>query len=287
MAASVSIVGAGRVGRALGRRLRELGWTVGAVVARSKRRARAAVRAIGGGVPHAGLTRQVLASNVVLVATPDDAVRSVASDLARMCGAEWRGRVVLHTSGALDRAALAPLARRGASTGSLHPMQTFTGRSMPDMEDVVFVVEGDLRARRMAQSMARVLGGVPVKMEGRGKPAYHAAGALVAGCALGLVEAATRVLMEQGFPRRRAVRALLRLMRQMLDNFERLGPHAAWTGPLSRGDYRTVEKHVAALGRFPREFSEAYAALSRLAARDLAARPASVLRRLDSILRKS
>lgn len=274
------------MGRALGQRLRELGWTAGAVVARSKRRARAAVRAIGGGTPHAGLTRQVVASKVVLITTPDDAVERVASDLARMCGAEWRGRVVLHTSGALDRGVLAPLARRGAATGSLHPMQTFTGRGVPDLEEVVFVVEGDLRARRVAQWIARNLGGVPVKLEGRDKPAYHAAGAFVAGHTLGLVEAATRILMAEGFSRRRAVRALLRLMREMLDNFEHMGPRAAWTGPLARGDYRTVRKHFVALGSFPREFAEVHAALARLAARNLAPKPTLALRKLDSILRK-
>jgi predicted short-subunit dehydrogenase-like oxidoreductase (DUF2520 family) len=286
MAASVSIVGAGRVGRALGRRLRELGWSLGAITARTKRRARAAVRAMGGGTAHAGLTRLVLGSDVVLVTTPDGAVGKVASDLARIGGSEWRGRVVLHASGALDRGALAPLERCGASTGSLHPMQTFTGRGVPALEGIAFAIEGDVRARRMAQAIVRALGGVAVTMEGRKKPAYHAAGALAAGHGLALVEAATQILMEIGFTRRRATRSLLSLMRQMLANFERLGPRAAWTGPLSRGDYATVSKHVAALGAYPREYGEAYAALSRLAGRVLSAKPEAALRQINRTMEK-
>ena len=51
MSETVSIVGAGRVGRALGRRLHELGWRIGAVTGRSMTTARAAVRAIGAGHP--------------------------------------------------------------------------------------------------------------------------------------------------------------------------------------------------------------------------------------------
>ena len=51
MPETVSIVGAGRVGRALGRRLHELGWHVGGVTGRSVSTARAAVRAIGAGQP--------------------------------------------------------------------------------------------------------------------------------------------------------------------------------------------------------------------------------------------
>lgn len=286
MAASVSIVSAGRVGRALGRRLRELGWSLGTVTARTKRRARAAVRAIGGGTAHAGLTRLVLGSDVVLITTPDDAVGRVASDLARIGGSEWRGRVVLHTSGALDREALAPLERCGASTGSLHPMQTFSGRGVPALEAIAFGVEGDRRARRMAQAIVRAMGGVAVKIEGRSKPAYHAAGALVAGHGLALMEAATQILMKIGFTRRRAARALLPLTRQMLANFERLGPRAAWTGPLSRGDYATVSKHAAALRAYPCEYGEAYAALSRLVGRVLSAKPGPALPRIDRALEK-
>ncbi|HEV3253434.1 MAG TPA: DUF2520 domain-containing protein [Candidatus Acidoferrales bacterium] len=287
MVGTVSIAGAGRVGRALARRLRELGWTVGAVVTRSASTARAAVRAIGGGVPRAGLTRQLLAADVVLVTTPDDSLRSVASLLARMGGREWRGKVALHTSGALDRSVLAPLARLGAATGSLHPMQTFSGRGVPQLEGIVFGIEGDLRARKMARAIVRTLGGVPVVIEGRGKPAYHAAGALVAGLGLAVMEAATRILMEFGFTRRSAARALLPLVREMLENFESIGPRASWTGPLSRGDFATVAMHRKALRFYPREFGQAYAALTRLAGRVLAAEPRSTLRRLDRVLGKN
>jgi hypothetical protein len=51
----------------------------------------------------------------------------------------------------------------------------------------------------------------------------------------------------------------------VLENFERLGPRAAWTGPLARGDYGVVAAHLAAMKRLPREFSNAYAALNGLA----------------------
>ena len=286
MPATLAIVGAGRVGRALGLRLHESGWPIGAVVTRSEASARAAVRAIGAGRPYGKLTRQVLAADVVLIPTPDRAVESVAAKLARMGGEEWRGKVALHTSGALDRSALAPLERTGAATGSLHPLQTFSGRGAPSFDGLVFAMEGSPAALRVARRIVRQLGGVPVRLDGRNKPAYHAACALVAGHLLGLVEAATRILMALGFTRRQAARALLPLMRQTLENFERLGPGASWTGPVYRGDYVTVARHVAALQHFPREYRSAYAALSRLSALVLARDPRGTLRRLAKVLRK-
>jgi len=102
---------------------------------------------------------------------------------------------------------------------------------------------------------------------------------------LALVESAAQVLRRIGFTRASAAQALLPLMRQMLDNFERLGPHAAWTGPISRGDFSTVKQHKRAMQRYPREFQHSYAALSRLAGRVLAKNPAATLKQLKRALK--
>lgn len=287
MARTISIVGAGRVGRTLAHRLRNLGWRIGAVVTQSHKTSNAAVRAIGGGIPHANLRPEVLDADIILICTPDGALATAAKALAKFSASNFRGKVILHTSGALDRSVLAPLARRGASTGSLHPMQTFTGRGAPRLEGVIFAVEGDRAAHSAAQKIARSLGGVPVTIHGASKPAYHAAGALVAGHGLALAEAATLTLTRLGFSRRRALEALLPLIRQMLDNYERLGPHAAWTGPVSRGDYATVAKHAAALRAYPREFKESYAALALLAARVLSKHPAATRKKIKRALKIS
>ena len=231
MSETVAIVGAGRVGRALGRRLRELGWRVGGVTGRSIATARAAVKVIGAGQPLAAPTHQILNSRVVLICTPDSAIEGVAKNLAHLGGKEWSGKVVLHTSGTLDSGVLAPLASMGAATGSLHPMQTFSHQNFPDLANCIFGIEGSPAAMQAARKMIHQMGGVAVRLSGANKAAYHAAGSFACVFVLALMETATRILMAQGFKRRQAMRALLPLTRQTLDNFERLGPLAAWTGP--------------------------------------------------------
>jgi len=291
MLRTVSIIGAGRVGQTIAKRLRKLGWRIGAVVTRSSASARAAVRIIGAGTPHSTLTPDVLDADVILMSVPDDALANVAHQLSRIGGARFRKKsrekIILHTSGALDSRVLAPLARLGARTGSMHPMQTFSGRSAPRLDGVIFSIEGAPAARRAAQKIARSLGATPVIIKGDDKPAYHASGTVVAGHALALVESATQMLLKIGFTRRGASQALLPLIRQMLDNYERLGPRAAWTGPLSRGDYATIAKHVKAMRRFPSEFRDAYAALALLSARVLADKRAPAKKRLTRSLART
>lgn len=283
MEKTLAILGAGRVGRALGRRLRELDWKIGVVVSRSEPAARRAVRFIGAGKSHGTLTRHVFGSQVILIATPDDAIASVARELARMVGEELWGKVVLHTSGALDSRALAPVKKCGAAVGSMHPLQTFSGVGVPDLEGKVFAVEGDVVAVRTARQIARALGGSPVQIRGDKKIVYHAAAALASGHVLALMEAATQLLISLGMKRNEAAGALLPLTRQVLDNFERVGPRAAWTGPLARGDYKIVEAHLCALRDSEEGIAEAYEGLNHLAARLLAPRPASTTAELEKI----
>lgn len=283
MSETVSIVGAGRAGRAIGRGLRELGWRMGAVTGRSISTARAAVRAIGGGQALDAITHQVLSSKVVLITTPDSAIESVAKNLAQLGGKEWSGKVVFHMSGALDSSVLQPLADLGAATGSMHPMQTFSRQNIPDLAQCIFGIDGSPAALRVARKMIHQMGGVAVRLSGANKAAYHAAGLFACVYVLTLMETATRLLMAQGFKRRQAMRALLPLTRQTLDNFERVGSLAAWTGPLSRGDYSTIERHVKALADFEPEYLDAYKALARLAAKTIAAQPDAVLKQIDKV----
>ncbi len=227
------------------------------------------------------MTRQILASRAILIATPDDEIAVVAQELARIGEEELRGRIVLHASGALGSGALDALHGHGAAVGSMHPLQSFSGVAVPSLEGKVFTIEGDTQAVQVARRIARSLGGSPVRIAGSKKLLYHAAAAMAAGHVLAVEEAAAQLLVSLGMRRNEAVRALLPLTRQVLENFKTLGPRAAWTGPLSRGDYKVVRAHLDALRESPKEFAQAYEALNRLAARVLAQDTASVLAELE------
>jgi predicted short-subunit dehydrogenase-like oxidoreductase (DUF2520 family) len=280
---SLAIIGAGRVGRTLGRCLRELGWKIGAIITRSEASARRAVRFIGAGKPHARMTRQILASRVILIAAPDDEIAGVALELARIGAEELREKVVLHTSGALDARVLDVVKVCGAAVGSMHPMQSFSGVAVPSLEGRVFAVEGDSQAVRAARQIARSLGGSPVRIPSGKKVLYHTAATMAASNVLAVEEAASQLLISVGMKRRQATRALLTLTRQVLENMEQLGPRAAWTGPLSRGDFKIVEAHLKALRESPGEFVRAVEALNRLTARVLARDAAGMLAELEKI----
>jgi predicted short-subunit dehydrogenase-like oxidoreductase (DUF2520 family) len=287
MPKTLAILGAGRVGRALGRLLHERGWRVLVVAARSDATARKAAKFIRAGRPFSGITHHSLAAKTILISVPDDAIREIAAELARVGGQQLRGKIVLHTSGACDAGVLQAVREFGAAAASMHPMQTFNGVSVPPLEGKIFAIEGDASAVRVARFIARSLGGVPVNITAEKKPLYHAAGAFAAGLVLALEEAGVRMLRTSGLSQREALHALLSLSRQVLEHYEKLGAHKAWTGPLSRGDYGVVAANEEAIAQYHPEFLEAYAAVSRLSGHVLATDPAALLGQLEKLPRHS
>jgi predicted short-subunit dehydrogenase-like oxidoreductase (DUF2520 family) len=152
---------------------------------------------------------------------------------------------------------------------------------VPSLEGRIFTIEGETQAARVARRIARALGGSPVRIVGSKKLVYHAAAAMAAGHVLAVEEAAAQLLLSLGMKRSEAIRGLLALTRQVLENFEGLGPRAAWTGPLSRGDYKVVGAHSNALRDWPKEFAQAYESLNRLAARVLSQDSTGMLAELE------
>ena len=249
---SVSIVGAGRLGTALGAALARRGWRVEAIVDRNPRAARETRRIIGQGRASASLRAAARSKGPVIIAVPDDAVGDVAAGLAR-AGRAWPGRCVFHTSGLLPARILAPLAKRGANVASFHPVQTFPRKDVPSsiFKGITWGIEGDAAAIEAAAGIVRALRGSLLLRTEKNKALYHAACALASNALIALEWTAVGVLAGAGIGEEAALRTLLPLLQGTLQNVKNLGLEKALTGPVLRGDVATVRKHLGALRTDP------------------------------------
>jgi predicted short-subunit dehydrogenase-like oxidoreductase (DUF2520 family) len=208
-------------------------------------------------------TEATLGAELILIATPDDAIDQVATDLAAE-GAVSRDQVVLHLSGLLDRGALSALDGTGAACGSFHPVQTIAapGTAAERLKGAYVGIEGDERALVAAERLANTLRMVPVRIPAAAKPAYHAGAALVANYSIALVGVAERLARSAGIPADVAARVYLPLWAGAVANVTEVGTASALTGPLRRGDVQTIRAHLAALGPEDRQL---YRAVGRAA----------------------
>lgn len=234
------VVGRGRLGVALAGALRRVGPAPRTLGGRQVRDRPGSLRSLLHGPEACGL---------VLLAVRDDALPSLVSGVAAGLGSRSYVATVLHLSGALGPEVLAPLAERGLATGSCHPLQTFTG-SPGDADRFagsVFAVDGSGAGREAAERLAVALGGRPFALPTGARPLYHLAASLGANGLTGLVAAARDALAATGLSPDAALAALGPLLRSALDEALRLGPEAALTGPVSRGDEATLARHRRAL----------------------------------------
>ena len=165
---------------------------------------------------------------LVLLCVPDGAIAGVAASLPP-------GPWVAHVSGATPLCALDPHARRF----SVHPLQTFTLDRGPEQLDgswAAVTAETD-EAHAVATRLAETLGLRPFDLADDARTLYHAGAVFASNYVVTLQRAAARLFEAAGAP----PEALEPLMLRTIENGFEL------TGPISRGDWQTVEAHRAEL----------------------------------------
>jgi len=240
----IGIVGAGAVGTALGVALHRAGWPVRAVASRDPVRRARFTDLVDGSRGFAEATALLDEVELILVAVPDDAIPAVAGGL-RM----YSGQAMVHTSGALDAAVLAPAMAAGTQIGSFHPLVAFadTERAVAALHGATVAIEGDDQLADLLARMAEAIGAVPVRLAPGSKSAYHAAAVLAAGGFVALLDAIAELGRVAGLDEAGSLAIYGPLIEQTLGNARALGIRAALTGPITRGDLGTLEAHLRTL----------------------------------------
>jgi predicted short-subunit dehydrogenase-like oxidoreductase (DUF2520 family) len=182
-------------------------------------------------------------TELVLLCVPDRAIGEVARTVPI-------GPWIAHTSGATPLAALDPHERRFG----LHPLQTFTRARGPEQLDGAFaaVTAEDGEAREVGFWLARELGLEPFAIDDAERALYHAGAVVASNFLVTLHQAAADLAEAAGAP----PEALVPLMRRVLENDFEL------TGPIERGDWETVEAHLAAIRERRPQLEPVYRALA-------------------------
>jgi predicted short-subunit dehydrogenase-like oxidoreductase (DUF2520 family) len=252
----IGIIGAGRVGTALALALAEKGQGVAAIASRRDNTARALARRISGAE---ATSAQEVAKRCdwVFLTLPDTAVAAVAAELT------WRaGQAVVHTSGALDLAALDRAAAQGALPGSFHPLRAFAaGEPGPTaFAGVTIGISAGPALSPQLEALAGRLGARALRVDGADRTLYHAAAVIASNYAVALLLAARRAWTLAGLPEAEARAALAPLLAGAAANAAAMPLERALSGPIVRGEADTIARHLEKLGRAP-ELADLYRAL--------------------------
>lgn len=262
MKPGIALIGPGKVGCAVARRLYEQGYPLLAVVSRDRQRAVDACRFIGCPDAVGTVDRQAaVAAEVLLLAVPDDQIAATAAALQTMLPHQAR-TTLIHFSGLYPAAAMRV---PGMQTRllSLHPLYPFASRTLAvaKLSGCPCALEGDAEVQSFGAELVEAIGGKPFHLASETKPLYHAAACIASNYLVTLLDCATQLLMPCGIERQDAIHLLFPLLQATLDNCAHLGPERGLTGPLVRGDSGTISTHLDNLRKSAPQFLALYCLL--------------------------
>ena len=195
----------------------------------------------------AGITA---ASDVYIIAVPDDKVKEVVSSLPPVKG------IVAHTSGITP---MSVISSRFKSSGVFYPLQTFSKQREVNMATVPFCIEGNTKvAAKKLTDLAGKLSRNIYAVNSNERKELHLAAVFVSNFVNHLYHTANTLVEENGL----SFELLLPLIEEVAAKVKTLSPDAAQTGPARRNDENTLEIHREMLHPHP-DFQALYDLITR------------------------
>ena len=252
------IVGPGRAGMSVALAARRAGHVVVGVLGRSDVTDKAA--ALDTEELEWGI--DLPTADLLVIAVRDDAIRPVSEALAPFAGAVPS---VIHLSGLKSVDALLAFDTAGLNVGGFHPLQT-----MPNPEAGSRALSGAAVGitagpplQGVLEELAVSIGARPFSLDDGQRPLYHAGAACAANYVLAALGTAEQIFNAADVP----FSAARPLVTEIIANAFELGPTAALTGPIARGDVGTVAAQVEAVESVDPDLAESFKALGRVTAR--------------------
>jgi predicted short-subunit dehydrogenase-like oxidoreductase (DUF2520 family) len=258
----IGIVGAGKVGISLAFILKRKGFTISGVSDNLASSLQTARSYLGEEIFYTRNNKDIITlSDAIAITTQDRVIKDIVAEVdANM--EDLTGKLFFHTSGADPSSILKPLDKKGALLGSLHPLQTF-----PDIESAIEVlpetcifIEGDETAIELLRHIGEHTGSGVFIIEGKDKVLYHLCAVFVCNLLCALFYTGESIMDKIGIE----FAPFIPIIRATIKNIEKKGPLASLTGPVVRGDAKTVKAHLGAMEDMEQQ-KKIYRALSEVA----------------------
>ena len=264
---TLSCIGAGRAGKTLCKLFTDhqcqFDISIQQIINRTLASASEAVSFIGQGLPAENF-ENLKPADIWLILTPDDEIAAVSQRLS-LSAVLRQGDIVLHCSGSLSSQILYP-----SATTIIAPRCTqFTALPTQkilwtDFSGTACAVEGDPYATAILTELFSAIGGQCFALKADKKTLYHAATVMACNNLISLLSLSQQMLEAAGVDSATGDNLFQPLIENTLKNYFRSDGVEALTGPISRGDSKTVEAHIDSLKEHP-DWQGVYSSLGEVA----------------------
>lgn len=258
----ISFIGAGVVGSTLATALHLKGYKVLSIVDRNGSSALALAKTVKCdkvGVVCADISPQ---TEILFLTVNDDEIKKISTDLSRLKKPSVKNMLILHCSGVHTTQVLDPLKKKGALVGTMHPIQTFPqhqklSKHLAHINGIYYGIETAAGTIRKVEKIVIDAGGRPIVIPKELKPLYHAACVFASNYMTMFLntiwEMSRKLNLQMSW-----TEVFGPLMTTTMENAIKTSPASALTGPIVRGDFRTIGLHLEALARHAPQFLPLY-----------------------------
>ena len=242
----IGFIGAGRMGFTLGKHLISGGAKVVGYFSRSILSAKEAA-AFTDTSYYETIEALVADCDVIFLTVPDGSIKEVYEQVRQY---PIQGKYICHCSGSLSAGEAFPgIDQTGAYEYSVHPLFAVSDKyeAYKELQDVFFAVEGNEEHLPKIKGMLKSAGIDLQVIRAEDKTLYHAAAVTASNLAVALLAESIDMLCQCGFDEADARKALTPLVTGNVQHVLTHGPAAALTGPVERGDAKTIAKHLACM----------------------------------------
>jgi predicted short-subunit dehydrogenase-like oxidoreductase (DUF2520 family) len=199
----------------------------------------------------------------IFITTGDDQIEQACRHVVDSVDS-LQGKFMVHMSGALSSEVLRYAANKGAKIFSLHPLQAFADIDSAQiaLKETVFGIEGQSDLK-ILKSILEITGNRYIQLRPEQKTRYHMVACIVSNYLVTLLGFGLDLFDSIGIDQEKGMRALLPMIRGTIENVEQLGPDKALTGPIARGDLKTIKKHMENFSAKEGDAAEFYTLLCR------------------------
>lgn len=240
----IGFIGPGKAGVNLARYFLHHGLTVSGFLGRTMENTKEACRITRTNV-YKNLSEIVQENDVLWITTPDDTIPEIDYEISRL---NVKGKSICHASGSLPSTVLRLSKEAGATVYSIHPIYAFSHKSVDfqELQSVNFSVEGQFSSENedVVLQILKKIGNAYFVRNLETSAMYHLANVFVSNLTLALLEIGVSYFQEIGLTEEEAVNAAMPLIKGNIRNIEEKGFLSSLTGPVPRGDWKTVERHL-------------------------------------------
>lgn len=241
----IGFIGCGKVGFSLGKYFSMKGITLSGYYSKSYKDAIEASE-FTNSKAYENINDLASDSSMIFITTPDDSIHAVWQKLSTL---NLANKIICHTSGSLTSSIFSNINNSDAFAYSIHPIFAFSDKynAYKNLQNAYFSIEGPVSHIHELKDFIQSLGNKAFVINKEDKALYHLASVTVSNLVLSLINTGCSYLVQCGLNDDDALKALLPLVQNNIDNIKSNGFISALTGPIERNDLGTVKHHLGAI----------------------------------------